>query len=78
MNTIWIYANIFYVHRILMKSAKFIPTASPDFNHFFVPMSAVMDDRASDKVCFKLEKRRSTEMLTPGMARISRATSDMY
>ena len=41
-------------------------------------VSAVMDDRASDRVCFKLEKRRSTEMLTPGIARISRATCAMY
>lgn len=32
-----------------------------------------MAERESDKVCLLLEKSRSTEMLTPGMARISRA-----
>jgi hypothetical protein len=34
-----------------------------------------MAERESDRVCLLLEKSRSTEMLTPGMARISRAMS---
>ena len=66
-----------------MNSVQYNPSASPDFNHSFVMMStdavsAVIDDRASDRVCFKLEKSRSTEMLTPGMARLSRATRAIY
>ncbi|KAJ7203235.1 hypothetical protein B0H12DRAFT_1225639 [Mycena haematopus] len=33
-------------------------------------VSAVIDERASDNVCLTLEKSRSTEILTPGIARI--------
>jgi hypothetical protein len=36
-----------------------------------------MDERASDGVWFKLEKSRSTEMLTPGMTRMSIAARAM-
>jgi hypothetical protein len=66
-----------------MNSVQFKPSPSPAFNHSLVMMStdavsAVIHDRASDRVCFKPEKSRSTEMLTPGMARISRATRAIY
>jgi hypothetical protein len=37
---------------------------------------AVMDDLVSERVCLLLEKSRSTETLTAGMARISRATHE--
>ncbi|KAJ7189741.1 hypothetical protein GGX14DRAFT_580426 [Mycena pura] len=36
-------------------------------------ISAVLDKRASDKVCFMFENKRSTNMLTPGMAVTTRA-----
>ncbi|KAJ7260845.1 hypothetical protein B0H12DRAFT_1217832 [Mycena haematopus] len=40
-------------------------------------VSAVIDERASDNVCLTLEKSRSTEILTPGIARMSRETRAM-
>ncbi|KAJ7763826.1 hypothetical protein B0H16DRAFT_1527276, partial [Mycena metata] len=56
----------------------FTPSARPALIHSFVTMStdavsAVMDERSSDKVFLTLENRRSTEMLY-GTYTISRAT----
>jgi hypothetical protein len=76
--------NIFEYPLFVMNLDEIhVASASPDFNHSFVTISmhavsAVMDERASVKECFTLEKRRSTETLTPGMARISRATRAIY
>ena len=53
-----------------------MPSPSPFFSHSFMTTvfdadSAVMEDLVLERVCLLLEKRCSTEMLTPGMARMS-------
>jgi hypothetical protein len=55
-----------------------IPSPRPDFILSFDRTvtrrdSAVIEDRSAGMVWVIEEKRRSTEMLTPGIARISRA-----
>jgi hypothetical protein len=59
-----------------MISMHFTPSASPDSNRSFVTISkeavsTVIDAESLDRVCFKLEKSRSTEIPTPGMTRMS-------
>jgi hypothetical protein len=58
-----------------------MPSPKPRFSHslattVFDADAAVIEDRESDKVCLLLENSRSTEILTPGMARMSRAMRD--
>lgn len=58
-----------------------MPLLRPCFSHslattVFDAEAAVIEDRESDNVCLLLENSHSTDILTPGMARMSWAMRD--
>ena len=60
------------------SSRLFTSAPKPFFNHSFITTVfeadiAVNDERVSERVCLLLEKSRSTDILMPGMARMSLA-----
>jgi hypothetical protein len=66
---------------MIMPSKKFKFSPYPLFSNSFETMviaavRAAIDERESDRVCLLLKKSRSTAMLTPGIARTSRAMRD--